>query len=135
MTDNLKFKDFSIDESPVRFKVGADTFEAPHALPLPVMADLVDLSKGSDSATSQQSIERLLTVFDKILLPDSALHFRHRIMDQVNPIGFRQLMDIFHWLLEVYGLRPTEPSSASSTGPSDGGTTSTDGALSEASIL
>ncbi len=133
MTYDLKFKDFSVDEEPVRFKVGADTFEAPYALPLPVMAELGDLSKSSDALSSSESIEKLLTIFDKILLEESATVFRQRVMSRDRPIGFKQLMDIFHWLLEVYGLRPTEPSSPSSTGLNDGGGTSTDGAQQEAS--
>ena len=63
-----------------------------------------------------------------VLLPESNALFQKRLEDLENPIGLEQAGSVIEWLLEHYGMRPTEPSSDSSTGPVSpaSGTNSTD---------
>ncbi|MDF2711379.1 MAG: hypothetical protein K0R62_7031, partial [Nonomuraea muscovyensis] len=51
-----------------------------------------------------------------------------RLKDKTNPIEDDQMADAVLYLLEAYGLRPTQPSQPSSTGPASpaSGTSSTD---------
>jgi len=132
MTDNVRYRDFSGTAEPVRFKIDNDVFEAPAVLPIPVMQELVNVADrmknlGHDSA----ALNAIVEVFNVILTDASARRFGERIASKSEPIGIRQVIDIMMWLLEAYGLRPTEPSSDSSTGlPGESdGTPSVAGAL------
>jgi hypothetical protein len=67
--------------------------------------------------------------FDSIMMPESAAKFRERGQIGVaNPIGMRAITEVIPWLMEVYGLRPTQPSDESSDGSEPTDTSSTDGA-------
>jgi hypothetical protein len=67
-------------------------------------------------------------VFELVLIPASFDQLRARGKDRTNPVEIDQLSDIVLWLLEEYGLRPTQLSSNSSPGPENpaSGTNSTD---------
>lgn len=134
MTTNVRYRDFSAPSEPVRFKIDADVFEAPTVLPIPVMQELVGVAdKLKNLGEDPQALNALTEVFDTILTDASAKRFRERVASKEQPIGIQQIIDIMLWLLEVYGLRPTEPSSDSSSGHPDAtsGTLSAVGAPSE----
>jgi hypothetical protein len=131
MTSEVRFKDFTDTSEPIRFRINDDVFEAPSVLPVPVMQQLAsaaaDLkSQGSDA----QALESIVHVFDVILVDESATLFRTRVNSKANPVGIKQIIDIMMWLLEVYGLRPTDQSSVSSDSSETetAGMPSTDGA-------
>lgn len=131
MTTEVTFKDFTKAKKRVTFKIDDDVFEAPSVLPIPVMQELAssaDKLKGNTS--SGETLREVIGIFDAILLNNSAARLRERIASKEEPVDLTQLMDVMMWLLEVYGLRPTQPSSDSSAGLPDGtsGTPSTDGA-------
>jgi hypothetical protein len=71
-------------------------------------------------------------LFAKILMPDSKEPFLARLTDPIKPIGFKTLMNVIQWMMECYGLRPTQPSTPSSSASAgDVSTSSTAGQPSE----
>lgn len=129
MADDVQIKDFTFAVEPIKFKINDDVFFATPELPLGLLQDLTKF-KDMTSQLKDTGIEPLLELFDDLLLDESAAIFRARTGNKKNPIGVRHIMALIPWLLEEYGLRPTQPSSNLSDGSSDGetGTSSTDGA-------
>ncbi len=156
-------RDFSLDRTPIHFRADGDEFVAPASLAVPTLrrlgsmhARLGDLTGGSD--TDVESLLSLVTdMFGHLLPGPSGRRFVERLKSEGRPADpeadpprlddepvpldlMKQAIPILYYLLERYGLRPTEPSSASPAGsteaptatPSDG-ISSTDGALLEAS--
>ncbi len=131
LDDGIEIKDFTLKVKHHRFRIDDDVFTAHAALGLPAMQDLVKLSKGLGEAMRSDNYDTLTAVFAELLEPASAQRFVQRVQARGDDaIDVRnQLIPILYWLLEKYGLRPTQPSSSSSTeSPSgSGGTTSTPG--------
>lgn len=146
---DLNFKDFSLPEAemqPKRFKVHPDTFTAPALLSAPTIAALAGFAgkfaqMQNDDGTSNINVEDIPGLmedvgdfFVELLDEESGPKFRARLLGKTDPIDLiRQALPIMFWLMEVYGLRPTQPSSGSATGSDDGGPGSTDGAPNDGS--
>lgn len=126
--------DFSFSPEPKRFRVNNDVFECSPELPLGVLARAAKMKMDRETL-ERDGLEPILGFFDEVFIGDSSQRFRARVDDKANPIGMRHILKILPWLLEVYGLRPTEPSESSSPSPESAGTTSTGGVSSEESIL
>jgi len=93
------------------FRIDNDVFQAVATIPLGNLAKLAKLRENIDLS----NIDQLFTLFDEMLLDESAAVFQARLRDKSNPIGKDHIMPILEWLMETYGLRPTQPSSPSST--------------------
>lgn len=123
--------DFSSPRKVIKFRVDDDVFEATPAIPADVAleyAGMMDQVVGDDDKVDvQQQKDVLHALFRMVLLPASADRFIARLSDQSAPIGNQQVDRITRWLFEEYGMRPTSPDSASSTGSEnrDAGTSST----------
>lgn len=119
---NVRFRDFTEenDNIPVKFKIGDKEYVAPAMIPAGVLQDLVSLAK-SDTGLD---MSKVASFFDLLLDEASAIAFRDRLFDKVNPIGIHHINKIIPWLLEVYGFSPTLAPSQSS----DGSPTEIDGA-------
>ncbi len=127
MTDIVKFKDFSLSPEPISFKIDPDVFHCVPEIPLDALADMAGLATRAESATAGDTLRKVYDLFDGILFTESAVLFRARgEKGSDNPIGMRHVKDILPWLMEVYGLRPTQPSDESSDGSTDGDGSSTD---------
>lgn len=129
--DTVSIRDFTIKEKRIAFRVDDDVFEAQGLLGIALMQDLVTATKGLSKMIEEKNYDAITELFSKLLYPDSAKRFNERILslgDDAIDVR-RQLIPILYFLLERYGVRPTQPSSDSSTGsPSGtGGTTSTPG--------
>ena len=114
---DVNFKDFTKVKKRVEFTIDDDTFVAPKVLPIPVLQQLAgaaDALKTSESAVA--ALQQIVDVFDIILIDSSAARLRERISSKDEPVDLDQLTEILLWLLEVYGLRPTQQSSDSSAG-------------------
>lgn len=117
MTTDVVYKDFTKPKKRVEFRIDEDLFEAPRVLPIPVMQELAstaDRLKGNLSNAEQ--LQMVISIFDTILPDAAAARLRERISSKEEPVDLEQIMDIMLWLLEVYGLRPTQPSADSSVG-------------------
>lgn len=129
--DNVQIRDFTIKQKKIQFRIDEDVFHAYAILGLPLLQELVQVSKSIGKMIDDQRYEGIFDVFDKMLYPASAERFRERagaIGDDALDVR-KQLMPILHFLLEEYGVRPTQPSSDSSGSLPSGtsGTSSTAG--------
>jgi hypothetical protein len=107
--------DFSSPRQTIKFKVDGDVFEASPqvaAISMIRFATEAELLEKSDTRSDEQ-IKIIENLFRIVLTRDSAERFIARLSDDDRPIGVSQFVDITKWLLERYGLRPTEPDSES----------------------
>lgn len=129
-------KDFSKKRNDIVFRVDDDVFQAARGVPAEVLLDFATEFSGMDtSATVDQQLKAFRSMLEVVLLPESLERFTARMRDRANPIEIDQVEDIVTWLMEQYGLRPTEPSSSSPAGlsspaPGTTSTVSTPGAVS-----
>lgn len=129
-TDDLKFKDFTLaGEAPV-MRIAPDEFHCYPEIPLDVMMDVARFSQ-----TKVEGLDRftqLMELIAGIIVPEDYDKFIARTKrgtkEQPNPypIGMRHIRDILPWVLEVYGMRPTQASSDSASGSDDAVTSSTE---------
>lgn len=122
-------KDFSRKRKRLDFTIDTDTFDAAVALPGDIYAEFVTLyNKTGDVESYQNQHDLLKSALQLALLPDSWERFAARLKDKTKPIDDDQMADVVLWLLEEYGMRPTQPSPSSSDGPAspESGTPSTE---------
>lgn len=129
-------KDFSRQRKRHIFRIDGDVFEAATALPGKVLARFAKRFADIEALPVDEQLDAFADALSMVLLPESDARFQKRLDDLENPIELDQASDVIQWLLEQYGLRPTEPSSPSSPGlPSlASGTSSTDAAQPQVSI-
>lgn len=127
---SVEIRDFSYVQVSHPFRIGDDVFHALPDVPFDMLAQVTKLSNVEQSIR-QYGADVVLEIFTSFLQDDSAQLFKQRVAEK--KIGLKKVMEILPWLMEKFGLRPTQPSSNSSDGSSDGetGTSSTDGALPE----
>lgn len=129
-------RDFSRKRERLVFRIDDDEFEAAKALPGKTLARFAKRFADIEKTPFDEQLNVFADALGMVLLPDSNALFQKRLDDLTNPIELEQASDVIQWLLEHYGLRPTEPSSDSSTGPVSPapGTSSTDAQQPQASI-
>lgn len=130
-------RDFSRPRKRLTFTIDDELFEAAPVLPGDIYAEFVTRYNGTvDTKTYQQQHDLLKSAIGLALIPESYDRFAARLQDKTNPIDADQMSDVIIWLLEAYGLRPTEPSQPSSDGPPspESGTSSTDAQQPQESI-
>ncbi len=134
MAEEIAIKDFSYTALSHPFRIGDDVFHALPDIPFAVMGKIVELTD-VQSAIREKGADSVIEVFTEFLQEDSASVFKMRVAEK--KIGVKKITEILPWILEKYGVRPTQPSSDSSDGSDDGatGASSTDGAPQEESIL
>jgi hypothetical protein len=117
-----EIRDFTKARKDISFRVDDDMFHAARGVPADVLLDFAtEFSSMETSATIDQQLKAFRSMLEVVLLPESLKRFNERMRDRENPIEIDQVEDIVTWLMEQYGLRPTEPSSASPSGPSSPG--------------
>lgn len=119
MAEVVEIMDFAADDVEIKFNVGSDRFFCAPDIPLGIMQKIAGLKDIQKTIEESGSMEPVLTIFDEFLLPQSAVLFR-QCVNEKKTIGLRRIMRILPWVMEKYGLRPTQPSSPSSTGSHDG---------------
>lgn len=121
--------DFSVSPEPITFKMEDDTFHCLADIPLDVLIDLADFAS---VPKGKEQVEKMLDLFDAVMPAEDAARLRERSKrGAAQPIGYRLVTKVLPWLLEVYGLRPTQPSSGSADGSDDTATSSTAGVSDE----
>lgn len=121
-------KDFSRKRERIIFVIDEEEFEAAVALPAEIFVQFtVRFNEYTETDGWKESYEALDAALDLVLLTDSYERLHARFSDKTKPVDVDQMADIIMWLLEQYGLRPTQQSSDSSDGqPSpEPGTSST----------
>lgn len=112
---SAEIMDFSSPQETIKFRVDDDVFEAsPEIAAISMMRFAESAERFEDEALPvEEKIRILQNMFRLILLPESAGRFIRRMEDDTHPIGMRQFLDVIKWLMEQYGLRPTESDSPS----------------------
>lgn len=111
-----EMKDFSVRREPIKFTIDDDVFEAVPEVAAEVifrLADQLDRLTDDDGLTVSDQLALIHGMFRALLLPKSADLFIFRMSNPARPIGVEQFKDVLAWLMERYGLRPTESDSAS----------------------
>lgn len=129
-TEATPVKDFTRPRERLLFRIDSDVFEAATALPGKTLSRFAKRFATVESTPPDQQLDAFTDALGMVLLPESNALFQKRLDDLERPIELEQASDVIQWLLECYGLRPTEPSSPSATGPASpaSGTSSTDAA-------
>lgn len=128
-SDVTPVKDFSRERKRLVFRIDGDVFEAATALPGKVLARFAKRFNDIENVPVDEQLDAFADALGMVLLPESNALFQKRLDDLQHPIELDQASDVIQWLLEEYGMRPTQPSSDSSTGqPSPASGTSLTGA-------
>lgn len=108
-----EIKDFASNRKPIKFRINGELFEAAPDVAAELMMKFADQAEILDNpgATNEQRSEVIRNLFYMVLMPESADRFVARLNDPENPIGIRIFTEVTQWILEQYGLRPTEPDS------------------------
>lgn len=121
-------RDFTEAHERILFRINDDVFEAARELPGKVLQRFAGRFNEAENTPTSKAVDLLADALGMVLLPDSNAVFQKRLDDLQNPISAEKASEVIEYLLERYGLRPTEPSSPSATGPASpaSGTSSTD---------
>jgi hypothetical protein len=129
---NVRFKDFSLDRPAIKFRIGNENFDAVPAVSIVLMQDVAkvltkfsDDEEGVNASNMAEVFDSISMLCDRLLEPESAERFKV-LLPRLDLMA--QIIPLFMWLLEAYGLRPTQASSPSS----DSSPTESDGTTSEA---
>lgn len=126
----------------VEFDIDGELFRAAPSVPALVYADvlLADTEGGRVKAVAD-FVTTVLRMDDGIQDDNgpvdgtsSRARFESRLRDAHNPITTETLIEVWRFLIEVYGNRPTGPSSDSSSGQPSTGQSSTDGSSQQAPV-
>jgi hypothetical protein len=107
----------------VKFRIDNDVFNGVSNIPAMSLIEFATMFDGmseNDLISDPKAFDRM---FHLVLEDESANRFFFRMGDKKEPISMTQVMRIMPWIMEKYGMRPTEPSSNSSDGsanPDDG---------------
>jgi hypothetical protein len=126
----MTVKDFTRVRERVVFTIGPDTFEAAPALPGQTLTEFALRFSDAAEAATGDKLRIITDALSMVLLPESSALFAKRFADLEQPIELDQASEVLLWLVECYGLRPTQPFSPSASGsPGPGsGTSSMDAA-------
>jgi hypothetical protein len=128
----------------IQFAVGGDLFECPSSLPVLTLIDVAESADSIDTTAVTEMRPLFKRLFGMLLVPESAQRFLIRMGDRTcrqcgfadakfdalvcsecdtplpaapaDPIGISVVQNVIPWVMEQYGLRPTEPSGDSSDG-------------------
>lgn len=112
--DDGGIADFTIDRPRPRFRIGDDLFEG--KMEVPTLSLMTFAAQQKDDSTQEESIEMTMRLLRLMLKKESADRFIDRLGSEDNPIGVETFQKIVPWLMEQYGMRPTQPSPDSSAG-------------------
>lgn len=129
-------RDFTRKREQLTFRIDNDVFEATPAIPGDLLTEFATRYSNIGDAPVREQLNVMKDALSLVLLPESHARFTKRLSDLENPIELEQTVDVVQWLMEVYGKRPTQPSSPSADGPPnpEPGTNSTDAQQQQASI-
>jgi len=133
-------------KEPIRFEIDDEMFEAAPQIGASILQDMIEaanlqstLSVNPDGLNKEAMFkvaEALSTVsgkamnfLDAVLLPESRDRFAVKMRATENPITIEMAFEVWRWLMEQYGSRPTGPSLSSPNGHDGTGTSWTGGLL------
>jgi hypothetical protein len=128
----VKFRDFSLSHDDVvpRFMIAPDTFRCYPEIPLDVMMDVVQMTQ--QKVDGIERFKQMMDMLSGVIVAEDWDRFINRTKRATpenpnpSPIGIRHIKELLPWIMEVYGLRPTQESSESADGSDTGSTSSTE---------
>jgi hypothetical protein len=112
-------------------------FNAVPALPALHLVQFANAMEQMDEKDAGEQAHVFKDIYELVLTEESAERFIARMSDKNDPISLPQAMEIVEWIMSEFGMRPTQPSEASSdqsASPGDG-TSSTPSASNGESVL
>jgi hypothetical protein len=118
-TDIVRFKDFTPDAGdPPTFAIYDVTYVCLADIPLDSLADMATFNDVAVSST--EKVAKMVDFLVSVLTDETGKVFRENTArGSQHPIGVRTIQQLVPWLMEQYGLRPTQESSESSDGSAD----------------
>lgn len=129
----IRTRDFSRSPREIGFSADGETYTCLSAVPPVVLQDIMKLIEGIDA-----DVTKIDDIFELVMIESEAARIKARLAaGHANPIDIHQAAEIATFLVEQYAQRPTMPSEVSTSGSraEKNGSSSTDGASSEVSIL
>jgi hypothetical protein len=120
-------RDFSAPRKKVVFRMEGDLFHGVPDLPGEAMLELAEqFSQIEQMKIGDPRMRELVHQQMRLVLVDEDYEvYARRLSDRKDPISLSQTLQVIPWIVEQYGLRPTQPSSDSAPGSqSEGGGTS-----------
>jgi hypothetical protein len=109
-----RHRDFSAPAEPVTFTIAPDTFICRADISLDDLAALTETYANASSMAMPEQVAALREALAAILTVESYDTLATRTAKGApQPIGMVLVTSVLPWLLEMFGLRPTEPSSDS----------------------
>lgn len=107
--------DFSSPRELIKFQIDGDIFEAtPEVAAISMIRFVSEAGRlERDDVEADEKVKIIQNLFRMVLTHESASRFIRRLEDDARPISIRQFLDVTRWLMERYGLRPTESDSPS----------------------
>lgn len=107
--DDADIPDFSKPRTRVAFRIDDDVFESPPVLPAMVLlAYAKKFQSLGEDATPEQHMDAMTGVLEMVLLPESYGRFSARLSSMEDPIGLDQMQQAIEYIMEKYGMRPTQ---------------------------
>jgi hypothetical protein len=100
----------------VKFRIDDDVFIGKKNIPALSLIEFGTMFDGLTESDLMKDSESFNRMFSLVLQKQSAARFFERMGSDDEPIAMTQVMRIIPWIMEKYGMRPTEPSSNSSNG-------------------
>lgn len=127
MGDSVQMRDFTKKRKAVQFKLDDDVYRCYPGLAPDNLQTLVQFA---DDVTMENALSKLDGFFELVMNEDNATRIKAKLRNKEEPLEIAEATEIMLWILEAYGLRPTQSSPDSSTGSptGDDGTHSGDGA-------
>lgn len=127
-TDIVRFKDFTPDaDDPPNFKVHGVHYWCLPDIPLDSLAELSAINEDEDSTTAQKSVKMMEFLASCLAEHSATVFLENTQKGSQTPIGVKTIQQLVPWMMEQYGLRPTQESSESSDGSTDDDGSSTGG--------
>lgn len=106
--DSVLFKDFSDDRKPVLFSAQGERYEAFPALSIETVQELTLIANGIDESNILDGLDKF---FSMVMDDDNLIRIKAQMRNKANPLTTTQAVDVMNWILEQYGLRPSQSSS------------------------
>jgi len=120
----IHMKDFTRQPKVIEMKIDDDIFRAKPRLPAQTMIDFtLKVESMGDDMDATMGFQTMMDALEMVLIPEHFHRFKDRMKSETNPIDLPQVNEVVEYVMEEYGMRPTQSPSASSTGqpnPVDG---------------
>lgn len=117
VSDSVQMRDFTKKRKPVQFAYSGVVYRCYPGLAPESLQELLQYAEGVDASNALTSLD---SFFGLVMNADNAALIRAKLRDREDPLELDTAADIMMWVLEQYGLRPTQSSPDSSNGSPTG---------------